>query len=283
MICKLPHHAKFNKASAQGKGMSKFIRNLIVALPVALVLSGCLESLVKPEASVDTGLETQLPPYSGPRAKVAVTDFDWNVGSNKTTIGIAGTELSFSSSEYAGISEGLKDMLTTSLVQSKRYRVLERQNIDSVKAEIGLQEDGYTDDSGVQRGAVKGADIAVIAAITGFDPGSSGGAGKVSGLLGKSASALVGAVSGGYNKATIAMDIRIVDSATTEVLAATRVEGVAKDINVGAALGALTGGGSLGGALGGYAKTPMEKAIRTCIYEATKYIVENTPAEYMRH
>ena len=79
------------------------------------------------------------------------------------------------------------------------------------------------------------------------------------------------------------MDIRIVDSATTEVLAATRVEGVAKDVNVGAALSALTGGGNLGGALGGYAKTPMEKAIRTCIYEATKYIVENTPAEYMRH
>ena len=93
----------------------------------------------------------------------------------------------------------------------------------------------------------------------------------------------MGAVSGGYNKSTMAMDIRIVDAATTEVLAATRVEGVAKDINIGAALGALTGGGNLSGSLGGYAKTPMEKAIRSCIYEATKYIIENTPAEYMIH
>jgi curli biogenesis system outer membrane secretion channel CsgG len=264
-------------------GMSKFLRNLVVTIPLVLLLSGCLESMVKPEASVDTGLETQLPPYTGLRAKVAVTDFDWNVGSNQTTIGIGDTNLSFSSSEYAGISDGLKDMLTTSLVQTKRYRVLERQNIDSVKSEIALQEDGYTDGTGVKRGAVKGADIAVIAAITGFDPGSSGASGKVSGLLGKSASALIGAVSGGYNKATIAMDIRIVDSATTEVLAATRVEGVAKDVNVGAALGALTGGGNLSGALGGYAKTPMEKAMRIVIYEATKYIAENTPAEYMRY
>ncbi|NND92980.1 MAG: hypothetical protein HKN42_19135 [Granulosicoccus sp.] len=263
--------------------MSKYVKTLLMCIPMTLLLSGCLESMVKPEASVDTGLETQLPPYNGPRAKVAVTDFDWNVGRSEATIGIAGTDISFSSSEYAGISEGLKDMLTTSLVQSKRYRVLERQNIDSVKSEIGLQEEGYTDGSGIQRGAVKGADIAVIAAVTGFDPGSSGASGKVGGLLGKRASALMGAVSGGYNKATMAMDIRIVDSATTEVLAATRVEGVAKDINIGAALGALTGSGNLSGSLGGYAKTPMEKAIRTCIYEATKYIVENTPSEYMVH
>lgn len=264
--------------------MSRIVtRQILFCVPMAFLLSGCLESMVKPEASVDTGLETQLPAYSGPRAKVAVTDFDWNVGESKTTIGIGGTDISFTGSEYAGISEGLKDMLTTALVQSKRYRVLERQNIDSVKSEIGLQEDGYTDDTGIQRGAIKGADIAVIASVTGFDPGTSGASGKVSGLLGKRASALMGAVSGGYNKSTFAMDIRIVDSATSEVLAATRVESIAKDVNVGAALGALTGGGNLGGALGGYARTPMEKAIRTGIYEATKYIVDNTPGEYMRH
>lgn len=263
--------------------MSKLLRVLLVYLSFAFLLSGCLESMVKPEASIDPGLETQLPAYSGLRAKVAVTDFDWSVGSNQATIGIGGTKLSFSSSEYAGISEGLKDMLTTALVQSKRYRVLERQNIDSVKSEIGLQEDGYTDSTGVKRGAVQGADIAVIASVTGFDPGSSGGSGKIGGLLGKKASALMGAVSGGYKKSSMAMDIRIVDSATTEVLAATRVEGVARDINIGAALGALTGGGDLSGSLGGYAKTPMEKAIRSCIYEATKYIVDNTPAKYMIH
>lgn len=261
--------------------MSKSSLKLGVILPVVLLLSGCLDSMVKPEASVDTGSELQLPAYDGPRARVAVTDFDWNVGRSESTIGVAGTSISFSSSEYAGISEGLKDMLTTSLVQSKRYRVLERMNIDSVKSEIGLQEDGFTDASGVKRGAVKGADIVVIASVTGFDPGNSGASARVGGLLGSRASALMGAVSGGYKKSTMAMDIRIVDAATTEVLAATRVEGVAKDINVGAALGALTGGGALGGSLGGYARTPMEKAIRTCIYEATKYIAENTPSEYM--
>lgn len=256
----------------------------ITLLAILLVpLSGCLDSMVKPEATVDRGLEEQLPPYDGLRAKVAVTDFDWNIGSSKTTVGIAGTDFSFSQNEYDGYAEGLKDMLTTALVQSKRYRVLERQNIDSLKSEIALQEDGFTDTSGVKRGNVKGAEIAVIAAITGFDPGTKGASGSLGGLLGGKAGALLGAVSGGYKKSTMAMDIRIVDTATSEVLAATRVEGVATDVNIGGALGALTGGGALGGSLGSFASTPMEKAIRTCIYEATKYIVAETPTEYMKH
>lgn len=262
--------------------MNSYRRTAVLTLMV-LPLSGCLDSLVKPEAEIDTGLEQQMPAYSGPRARAAVTDFDWNIGSSKTTVGIGGTDISFSNDEYSGYAEGLKDMLTTALVQSKRYRVLERQNVDSIKDEIGLQEDGYTDASGVERGQIKGVDIAVVASITGWDPGTKGASGSVGGLFGKRAGALLGAVSGGYKKSSMAMDIRIVDTATTEILAATTVRGTATDVNIGAALGALTGTGSMGGSLGGFASTPMEKAIRTCIFEATKYVAENTPQEYMRY
>ena len=79
------------------------------------------------------------------------------------------------------------------------------------------------------------------------------------------------------------MDIRIVDARTSEVLAATSVQTEATDVNFGAALGALTGRGSMSGALGSYSRTPMEKAIRSTIVEATKYVVENTPQEYLLH
>jgi len=258
-------------------------RRTFLSLAAALPLTACLDALVKPEAEVEKGLELQLPPYDGPRARAAVTNFDWSIGSSKTTVGIGGTDFSFSRSEYAGYAEGLKDMLTTAMVQSGRYRVLERQNIDSVKTEIGLQEDGYTDSSGKARGNVQGVDIAVVAAVTGFDPGNKGASGSVGGLLGKRAGAVLGAVSGGYSKSSMAMDIRILDVETTEILAATTVRGTATDVNIGAALGALTGGGGMGGSLGAFASTPMEKAIRTCIYEATKYIAENTPAAYMKY
>lgn len=249
-------------------------------------LSGCLESQVQPKAKVDTGLEQLLPPYNGPRAKVAVARFEWKAGGAQSTTkikGFGGQAITVEHSRYDGYTTGLRDMLTTALVQSKRYRVLERQNLDALKEEMALTRTGYTDKSGVKKGGIKGADILVIAAVTGWEPGSSGAGGALGGgFLGK-ASAILGGIRGAFKKSSMAMDIRIVDTHTSEVLAATRVEGEAKDVNIGGALGVLTGSGGLGGALGAFAKTPMEKAIRTCIYEAVKYIVANTPKEYFKY
>ncbi len=259
---------------------------LVFILPLLgiFLFAGCMESMVKPTAKVDTGEEMQLPPYTGPKAKVAVADFEWKVGSGSTTrIGFGGQTISVSHSEYDGYMSGLRDMLTTAMVQSKRYRVLERQNIASLKEEMALTSQGYSDKSGVKKGGIKGADLLIMGAITGWDPATSGGGGGLGGgMLGK-ATALFGAARGAMKKSSMAMDIRIVDTNTSEVLAATRVEGEGKDVNIGASLAALTGSGGMGGGLGGFAKTSMEKAIRTCIYSAVKYISENTPKSYMRH
>ena len=262
-------------------------RKCIFFIAVFLVLLswGCMESMVKPEAKTDTGQEMGLPPYTGPKARVAVADFEWKVGgsdsSTKMTIG--GQTIEVSHTEQSGYTTGLRDMLTTAMVQSQRYRVLERQNIGSLKQEMSLGSDGYADKTGIQKGGIKGADLLIMGAITGWEPGTSGGGGGLGGgLLGR-ATALFGAAQGAFKKSSMAMDIRIVDTHTSEVLAATRVEGVAKDINLGGFLGAFGGAGGLAGGLGGYAKTPMEKAIRTCLYNAAKYIVDNTPQQYMKY
>lgn len=257
----------------------------LLALLIVLALWGCMESMVKPEAKTDTGQEMGLPPYSGPKARVAVADFEWKVdGSGSTTkMSMGGQTIEISHSEQSGYTTGLRDMLTTALVQTSRYRVLERQNIGSLKQEMSLGSSGYTDKTGIKKGAIKGADLLVMGAVTGWEPGTSGGGGGIGGgMLGK-ATALFGAARGAYNKSSMAMDIRIVDTSTSEVLAATRVEGVAKDVNLGGFLGGLGGSGGMAGGLGGYAKTPMEKAIRTCLYNATKYITENTPQQYMKY
>lgn len=263
-------------------------RRLLVITTIMMILAswGCMESMVKPEAKTDTGQEMGLGPYNGPRARVAVADFEWKVGGSGSTtkMTFGGQTMEISQNRQSGYTTGLRDMLTTAMVQSKRYRVLERQNLSSLQKEMALGKSGYTDKSGIQKGAIKGADLLVMGAITGWEPGTSGGGGGIGGggLLGK-AGALFGAVRGGYKKSSMAMDIRIVDTSTSEVLAATRVEGVAKDISLGGALAGFGGSGGMVGGLGAYAKTPMEKAIRTCLYNATKYIVENTPQQYMRH
>ena len=148
-----------------GDAMDKqAILRILLSLLVLLTFSGCMESMVKPEAKTDTGQEMGLAPYSGPRARVAVADFEWKVdeSARTTKIGFGGQTMTISSSESSGYTTGLRDMLTTAMVQTKRYRVLERQNIDSLKSEMALAGSGYTDSSGVKKGGVKGADLLVM-------------------------------------------------------------------------------------------------------------------------
>lgn len=254
---------------------------ILLSLVILVFLTGC-EQYVQPTAKVDTGLAQQLPPYSGPKARVAVAKFDWKVGTRggTTTIRGLGRRDITVTHERTGVMTGLRDMLTTVLVQSGRYRVLERQELGSIKEEIALGEEGYAEkSSAIKKGKIKGADLLVVAAITGWEPGTSGtGAG-----IGLGTKGFLGGVLGSMKKSSLAMDIRIIDTSTSEVLAATRVEGEARDVNLGVLAGALIGDVGLGAGLSTYAKTPMEKAIRTAINEAVKYIVSATPPEYFKH
>ncbi len=261
------------------------MRKLYVWLVVLLmfILSGCMEKLVEPSAKTENKMEELLPPYHGPKAKVAVAKFEWAVGESggKTTT-ISGPMGSFAikeTPEQSGYGKALRDMLTTAMVQSKRFKVLERQNLDVLAKEIQLQQKGWTDKSGIKKGKFKGADLIVVAAVTGWEPGTSGGGGSLFGDYGK----WFQSIKGSFKKSSMAMDIRIIDAKTTEILAATTVKGESKDVNIGSALNVLTGGGSMGGELGAFAKTPMEKAIRTCIYQAVKFLAEETPKEYFKY
>ena len=87
-------------------------------------------------------------------------------------------------------------------------------------------------------------------------------------------------VGGGAGKAHIALDIRIIDATTTQIVAAASVEGDATSLGLG---GSTVLGGQLPVSLGGFSKTPIEKAIRVCIQEAVNYVVSQTPREYYRH
>ena len=256
---------------------------VFLLLSTVAMLSGCMEQYAQPTARVDTGIAQQLPPYSGPKARVTVARFEWKAGGGsegRTTIRGFGERDITITEERSRVMTGLRDMLTTVLVQSGRYRVLERQELGAIKEEIALGEEGYAEkQSAVKKGGIKGADLMVVAAITGWEPGTSGTRGGV-GILGGGA---LGGVLGAFSKSSLAMDIRIIDTATSEVLAATRVEGTATDINLGVLAAGFTGHIGLAGALSMYAKTPMEKAIRIAIEESVKYIVTATPAEYMKY
>ncbi|MCA9757552.1 MAG: hypothetical protein KDA27_17235 [Candidatus Eisenbacteria bacterium] len=251
-------------------------RILIPCLSAALVLSsGCAMTST---TTTSQNLQPNLPAYNGPKATVAVGSFKWKVGQSGGSLRITGPEgeTVFSvSSQEEGYLSGLEDMLTTSLMQSGRFRVMERSAWGDVKEEIDFGESGYVDQSTrAQKGRVKGADIIVVAAVTGWDPGSGGKSFGGGGLVG----GILGGVGVGIKESHIAMDIRIIDAETAEVLYSNSIQGKSRDFKITGG-GWVTGANLIGG-LSNFSNTPMEKAIRTCINSAVEVVAQNTPQEY---
>lgn len=211
--------------------------------------------------------------YDGPKARIAVAQF-----TNKSGKGQA-----------AGIGTGMADMLSTALFQSGRYIVLERQTLQDVIGEQDLGASGRVRrETAAPIGQIEGAEILVTAAITEFEPGSSGAeaglgasgqrGGGTSNLAGRLFGNVVGKLAGSFQSSHIALDMRLIDTRTSRIVAATSVKGEATDI---AGLGGLAGGG-LSGELSGYSKTPMEKAVRLAIQNAVQFVLAQTPAQYYR-
>jgi curli biogenesis system outer membrane secretion channel CsgG len=246
----------------------KMQRLALVFSGLVFLASGLAYAGLQPTAQVDNNAGTQgLPPYSGPKARIAVADFD--VKAAKAT---------------GEIGSGLREMLVTALMNSNRFSVLERQTLNAVMQEQELAASGAAQQGagGPQRGKIKTADLIVTAAVTEFEPRASGGGAGIGGGGPVGAGILGGIIGGSLNKAHMALDLRIVDTSTSEVLAATRVQGQATDIAGGIGIG-FFGHWGLGAGLSGYANTPMEKAIRVCIIEAVKYIAQTIPASYYKY
>src|SRR5699024_3220521 len=126
---------------------------------------------------------------------------------------------------------------------------------------------------------IEGAELLVVAAVTEFAENTSGSRGSIGGgRLGK----VIGGIAGGSSSAHMAIDLRIIDTTTSRVLAATSVQGEAKDFDIGGALAGYTGRHSLGGSLSAWENTPREKALRQVIGKSVEEIVRRTPQRYYR-
>lgn len=240
--------------------MKKVLHVIACLSYILMALSGC--ALLK--SSSRQGI-LPLPPYSGLKARITVADFDIKAAKANSEIG-----------------KDLRQMLVTALINSNRFAVLERQALSEATQKQELSTKGTAQEGEVQKAKIKTADIIVVAAITEFEPqasggraGVGGGGGAGSGVLG----ALLGAPS---DKEYLALDVRIVDASTSEVLATTKVQGQASDISQ-AVIGNSSGTQDLGAGLCSYANTAMEKAIRICIIEAVRYIAEAIPAGYYKY
>ncbi len=112
------------------------------------------------------------------------------------------------------VGEGMSDMLVTELVKTGKFSVMERQEMEQLLKEQSMGMSGVvTPESAAQAGKVLGVELAIFGSVTefGYTEQSTGGSLKGFGLGVKSTSA------------TVAVDIRFVNTETGEIVSAESV------------------------------------------------------------
>ncbi len=158
------------------------------------------------------------------------------------------------------VASELQDMLISELVSTKAFRVLERKEIDAVISEQDLSQSGrVSKETAVKAGKLLGAQYLIAGTVTAFEMSQSTG-GRI-GFKGIS-------IGGKKTKVYIAVDVKVIDTETGEIVDAKTIEAKAKGggIGVGLSLGDLSFSGS------DYKKTPVGKAIRACIIYISEYL-----------
>ena len=166
-------------------------------------------------------------------------------------------------------------MLASELVSTRSFQVLDRKDIDAVLGEQDLSDTDRVDASTkVKMGKLKGAKYLVAATVSAFEEDVKGTGGGVS-FKGLS-------VGGKQNKAYIAVDLKVVDTETGEIVDTRTIEAEAKGQALAAGLNLRNF--SIHG--DDYKKTPTGKAIRACVIYISEYLecsmIQGTDADCMK-
>jgi len=112
------------------------------------------------------------------------------------------------------VGRGMADMLTTELVKSGKYKVLERQAMEQLLKEQQLGMSGIvTQESAAKAGQMLGVEIAVVGAVTEFGHAKGETGGRIKNVT-------VGVSS---QSATVGIDIRLINVNTGEILTAENI------------------------------------------------------------
>ena len=190
----------------------------------------------------------------------------------------------------------LSDVLSNEL-SNVGIKIVERGNVDAVLSEqeladLGIVSKTARNNNTAKRGNMRGAQFIILGGVSSYEEG-------VSQKADTSSSSFLGASSGGgsvESSAYIAVDLRVVNTTTGEIVASRTVEGTAKSTTKkkassfdGSAIGNLAnsmGGGSrssrmfgsIAGSMKGKKasvevnKVPKEKAIRAALISASDYV-----------
>jgi len=162
---------------------------------------------------------------------------------------------------YGGAGRDLAGMLTNELASTEKFRMVERDKLGPVLEEQDLAASGRVSKSTAAKiGKLTGAQYLVMGTVSSYEEKTAGGGGGIS-FRGIS-------LGGKKDDAYIAVDLRVVDTTTGEIMFTRTVE--ARSTSTGVNVGLYRGG--FGGNMEKYNNTPAGKAIRACLIEISEYL-----------
>ncbi|MBS0557217.1 MAG: CsgG/HfaB family protein [Proteobacteria bacterium] len=160
-----------------------------------------------------------------------------------------------------GVGWELSGMLSNELSSSGDFRVVERQKIQNVLEEQNFAASGrVAAGTGPKIGKVTGAQYLITGTVTAYEENtaSTGGGFSFKGI----------SLGGKKSEAYLAVDLRVINTETSDVEYSRTIEG--RSSGGGVAVGLYRGG--FGGNLAHEENTPAGKAIRAALVEATDYL-----------
>lgn len=189
--------------------------------------------------------------YRGPKQTISVLEFE------NLVEGVYGS---------AALGEGMTAILTTELVESGRFIVLDRENLRPILKEQELAMTGLVNEqTAVATAGMAGAQFFIKGAVTEFNP-EAGGGGVSLGYR----QAQVGHTS---RRAHVGIDVRLVDNATGQIFAAYTATAEARQgsTSVGTSFTHHDDPFKLG--ISGFSGTPLGAAVREAIEEVVGFIL----------
>ncbi len=169
------------------------------------------------------------------------------------------------------VGEGLSAMLSNELSKSGRFIIVERAALPDILGEQTLAKKGLTTpQSGAKTGKLLGAQILVRGTVTDFESSKKGGGGQIS--LSGTRLPIGGVIGGASMTAHIAIDLRLIDATTGEIIDTYEAEGEAKGSS--SHFGISHTGTGLGLGTEQFKKTPLGKAARNIIKDMVARIIE---------
>jgi curli biogenesis system outer membrane secretion channel CsgG len=206
--------------------------------------------------------------FTGPKKRLAVMDLDVKISGQSTMAPNMGggynTSSSISIPMPSDFGSGLTEMLTTALIKSNRFIVIERKAIQDLQSEAMLASSGMVNpDTAIKPGSLLGAQAMIRGAVTEYSyKKSSTGSGAVFGqTVGLQRNTL---------EAMVAIDVRIYDAATGQILDSVRADGKAKSSENTANV--EVGNNKL--STSNFSSTPLGAASREAIEKAVKFICD---------